>query len=161
MHRGAVAPLPCPPSLPPPLPSPLFFPPFEFPLTAFPTQQPITMPCVSGRGDLIGCAGGAWEVRAVFISHCVLLDSLQQHPQSAHTDSRRRKSRPRGGKGGKGGTNRREKGRPPVYTAFSAVVISCLRNRKCVMFSAGLKIHIDSGRHLQCCCCSAQFLLVL
>lgn len=44
------------PSFPPP--SRLsFFPPLKSPLVIFPTHQPVTVPYVSGRSDLIGCVG--------------------------------------------------------------------------------------------------------
>lgn len=56
----------------------------------------------------------------MFISHCVLLDSLQQRPQSAHTD------RVEGG--GERGEEKEERGRQidekeriPLYTAFSVI----------------------------------------
>lgn len=97
LHHSLAPPfLPLTPSLP-------FSPPLESPLVIFPTHQPIIVPYVSGRSDLIGCVGGVWEVRPVFILHCVLLDSLQQHPQSTHTDSRRRKVARWGRKEGKEG----------------------------------------------------------
>lgn len=99
---------------------PPFFPPLESPLVIFPTHRPIIVPYVLGRSDLIGCVGGVWEVRAVFISHCVLLDSLQQHPQSAHTDSRRRKVE-RGEEKKERGRQIEEKERIPLYTALSVI----------------------------------------
>lgn len=132
VHRGALTPLLRLPISPPPSPHhslPFFFPPLESPLVIFPTHWPIILPYVSMRSDLIGCVGGVWKVRVVFISHCVLLDSLQQRPLCAHTDSRRRKVAR-----GERGRQIDEKERIPLYVTFTVmwflaweiVNVSCL-----------------------------------
>ncbi len=134
MRSGAVAPLPCSsPVLQSLSPLPPFFPPLESPPLIFPTHQPITVPYVSARSDLIGCVGVVWEVRAVFISHCVLLDSLQQHPECSHRQQKE-KIHKRGRRGRKGETIRRERENSSVRS-LQCERISCLRNCKCVMLS--------------------------
>lgn len=104
---------------------PPFFPPLESPLVIFPTHRPIIVPYVSGRSDLIGCVGVVCEVRAVFISHSVLLDSFQQHPPSSRTQSVGEEEKSKDGKKTMKERKRRrqldEKGRILLYAAFSMI----------------------------------------